>query len=135
VGSEIAKIIFKEVNKELYPPSRVAEKVEAAGFPAFQVQDHRQLWKSGTRKRPERPMSVSATAASGAGLIEGQPKFCSIARERAPDVDGGALQLPLALLRRAIEISEHPCFMYASVTSVERTSSTLPKARQHDAKC
>lgn len=42
----IEKIIFKEVNKDRYPPGKVVEKVRAAGFPKFRMHDHTQLWKS-----------------------------------------------------------------------------------------
>lgn len=44
-ADEIEKIIFKEVNKDRYPPGKVVEKVQAAGFPKFRMHDHTQLWK------------------------------------------------------------------------------------------
>ena len=44
-ADEIEKIIFKEVNKNRYPPGRVLEKVQAAGFPNFSMHDHTMLWK------------------------------------------------------------------------------------------
>ncbi len=44
-ADEIEKIIFKEVNKDRYPPGRVVDKVVAAGFPKFRMHDHTQLWK------------------------------------------------------------------------------------------
>ena len=45
-AGEIEKIIFKEVNKDRYPPGKVAEMVKAAGFPRFRLYDHTQLWKN-----------------------------------------------------------------------------------------
>lgn len=44
-AGEIEKIIFKEVNKDRYPPGKVVEKIQAAGFPNFRMHDHTQLWK------------------------------------------------------------------------------------------
>lgn len=44
-AGEIEKIIFKEVNKNRYPPGKVVEKAQAAGFPNFSMHDHTQLWK------------------------------------------------------------------------------------------
>jgi hypothetical protein len=44
-AGEIEKIIFKEVNKTRYPPGKVVEKVQAAGFPKFGMHEHTQLWK------------------------------------------------------------------------------------------
>ncbi|MEM9170343.1 MAG: DUF3644 domain-containing protein [Pseudomonadota bacterium] len=44
-ADEIEKIIFKEVNKDRYPPGKVVERVQAAGFPKFRMHDHTQLWK------------------------------------------------------------------------------------------
>ena len=41
----IEKFIFKEVNKDRYPPGKVVEKVQAAGFPGFRMHYHTQLWK------------------------------------------------------------------------------------------
>lgn len=46
MADEVEKIIFKEVNKERYPPGRVVERVQAAGFPRFRMHDHTWLWKS-----------------------------------------------------------------------------------------
>lgn len=45
-AAEIEKIILKEVHKVRYPPSKVVEKVQAAGFPNFSMHDHTKLWKS-----------------------------------------------------------------------------------------
>jgi hypothetical protein len=45
-AAEIEKIILKEVHKVRYPPSKVVEKVQAAGFPNFGMHDHTKLWKS-----------------------------------------------------------------------------------------
>lgn len=45
-AGEIEKIIFKEVNKERYPPGRVVEKVRARGFPKFRLHDHTLLWQA-----------------------------------------------------------------------------------------
>ncbi|WP_458792290.1 DUF3644 domain-containing protein [Yoonia sp. MH D7] len=45
VAGEIEKIIFKEVNRERYPPGKVVEKAQAAGFPEFRMHDHTLLWK------------------------------------------------------------------------------------------
>lgn len=42
---EIEKIIFKEVNKVRFPPSKVVEKVQAAGYRKFRVHHHTDLWK------------------------------------------------------------------------------------------
>lgn len=44
-ADEIEKIIFKEVNKDRYPPGKVVEKVQGWGFPKFGMHDHTQLWK------------------------------------------------------------------------------------------
>lgn len=44
-AGEIEKIIFKEVNKNRYPPGKLVEKIQAAGFPKFSMHDHTQLWK------------------------------------------------------------------------------------------
>ncbi len=44
-ADEIEKIIFKEVNKDRYPPGKVVEKVQGWGFPKFRMHDHTQLWK------------------------------------------------------------------------------------------
>lgn len=44
-ADEIEKIIFKEVNKDRYPPGKVVEKVQVAGYPKFRIHDHTQLWK------------------------------------------------------------------------------------------
>ena len=44
-AGEIERIILKEVNKERYPPGKVVNKVNAAGFPRFRIQDHTDLWK------------------------------------------------------------------------------------------
>ncbi|SNX74380.1 uncharacterized protein DUF3644 [Cereibacter ovatus] len=44
-AGEIERIILKEVNKERYPPGKVVNKVSAAGFPRFRIQDHTDLWK------------------------------------------------------------------------------------------
>lgn len=50
-AGEIEKIIFKEVNKNRYPPGKVVEKVQAAGFPKFSMHDHTQLWKKRDAKK------------------------------------------------------------------------------------
>lgn len=44
-AGEIEKIIFKEVNKDRYPPGKVVDKVQAAGFTKFGMHAHTQLWK------------------------------------------------------------------------------------------
>ena len=44
-AEEIEKIIFKSVNKKRYPPGKVVEKVQAAGYPRFWMHQHTQLWK------------------------------------------------------------------------------------------
>ncbi|MFZ3584939.1 hypothetical protein ACOI1H_22735, partial [Loktanella sp. DJP18] len=44
-AGEIEKIILKEVNKTRYPPGKVVEKVQAAGFPKFKIHQHTQLWQ------------------------------------------------------------------------------------------
>lgn len=44
-AAEIEKIIFKEVNKNRYPPKKFIEKVQALGFPKFRQHDHTALWK------------------------------------------------------------------------------------------
>lgn len=50
-AEEIEKIIFKSVNKKRYPPGKVVEKVQAAGYPKFGMHQHTQLWKQlDTRK-------------------------------------------------------------------------------------
>lgn len=47
----IENIILKEVNKDRYPPGKVVEKVQAAGFPKFRLHDHTQLWKTRDAKK------------------------------------------------------------------------------------
>lgn len=44
-AEEIQQIIFREVNKNRYPPGKVVKKAQAAGFPNFSIYDHTQLWK------------------------------------------------------------------------------------------
>lgn len=51
-AGEISKIILKEVNKDRYPPNKVVEKIQAAGFPKFRMHDHTQLWKQFDAKKP-----------------------------------------------------------------------------------
>lgn len=51
-AGEIGKIIFKEVNKDRYPPNKVVEKIQAAGFTKFRLHDHTQLWKRLDAKNP-----------------------------------------------------------------------------------
>ncbi|QUS37398.1 DUF3644 domain-containing protein [Falsirhodobacter algicola] len=51
-AGEISKIILKEVNKDRYPPKKVVEKMQAAGFPKFRMHDHTQLWKQLDAKNP-----------------------------------------------------------------------------------
>ena len=51
-AGEISKIILKEVNKDRYPPTKVVEKIQAAGFPKFRMHDHMQLWKKLDAKNP-----------------------------------------------------------------------------------
>ena len=51
-AGEISKIILKEVNKDRYPPNKVVEKMQAAGFPKFRMHDHTQLWKQFDAKKP-----------------------------------------------------------------------------------
>lgn len=46
MAGEIEKVILKEVNKERYPPGKVVEKVQSAGFENFRMHDHTQLWKA-----------------------------------------------------------------------------------------
>ena len=48
---EIEKIIFKEVNKNRYPPGKIVEKVQVVGFPNFSMHDHIQLWKTRDAKK------------------------------------------------------------------------------------
>lgn len=50
-AGEIEKIIFKEVNKNRYPPGKVVEKVQAAGFPKFSMHHHTQLWQKRDAKK------------------------------------------------------------------------------------
>lgn len=50
-AGEIEKIIFKEVNKNRYLPSKVVEKVQAAGFPKFRLHEHTLLWKARDAKK------------------------------------------------------------------------------------
>ncbi|MDP3341200.1 DUF3644 domain-containing protein [Frigidibacter sp.] len=45
-AGEIEKIILKEVNKNRYPPAKVVQKVQEAGFPKFSLHHHTQLWKT-----------------------------------------------------------------------------------------
>ena len=45
VADEIEKIIFKEVNRERYPPGKVVERAQSAGFSELRMHDHTQLWK------------------------------------------------------------------------------------------
>lgn len=51
-AGEISKVILKEVNKDRYPPNKVVEKMQAAGFPKFRMHDHTQLWKQLDAKNP-----------------------------------------------------------------------------------
>lgn len=51
-AGEISKIILKEVNKDRYPPNKVVEKMQAAGFTKFRLHDHTQLWKQLGAKNP-----------------------------------------------------------------------------------
>nr|WP_206611543.1 DUF3644 domain-containing protein [Falsirhodobacter deserti] len=51
-AGEISKIILKEVNKDRYPPNKVVEKMQAAGFQKFRMHDHTQLWKQFDAKNP-----------------------------------------------------------------------------------
>ena len=44
-AAEIERIIFKLVNRKRYPPGKVVEKVQAAGYPNFGMYQHTQLWK------------------------------------------------------------------------------------------
>lgn len=44
-AEEVGQIVFKEVNQKRYPPSEVVAKVQAAGFPNFNMHDHTQLWQ------------------------------------------------------------------------------------------
>jgi hypothetical protein len=50
-AGEIENIIFKEVNKDRYPPGKIVDKIKAAGFPKFRVHDHTQLWKKLAAKK------------------------------------------------------------------------------------
>ncbi len=45
-ADEIEKVIFKEVHKHRFTPSKVVAKVQAAGFPKFMLKDHTELWKA-----------------------------------------------------------------------------------------
>lgn len=51
-ADEIEKIILKEVNKARFPPSKVVEKVNDAGFPNFKLRDHTILWRDLDAKNP-----------------------------------------------------------------------------------
>lgn len=51
-ANEIEKIIMKEVNKARFPPGKVVEKVNAAGFPNFKMHDHTVLWRDLDGKNP-----------------------------------------------------------------------------------
>lgn len=51
-ANEAAKIILKEVNKTRFPPRKVVEKVNAAGFPNFKMRDHTALWQGLDGKNP-----------------------------------------------------------------------------------
>jgi len=51
-ANEIEKIILKEVNKARFPPGKVVEKVNAAGFPNFKMHDHTVLWQDLDGKNP-----------------------------------------------------------------------------------
>ncbi|WP_200898295.1 DUF3644 domain-containing protein [Gluconobacter oxydans] len=53
-AEEIEKIIFKEVNKNRYPPGKVVEKVQAAGFASFNIHDHTLLWKKLDAKKEDK---------------------------------------------------------------------------------
>lgn len=53
-AGEIERIIFKEVNKNRYPPGKVVEKVQAAGFPNFKLHDHTRIWQALDAKREEK---------------------------------------------------------------------------------
>lgn len=53
-AADIEKIILKEVNRERYPPTKVVERVQCAGFPKFTIQDHTQLWKKRDAKNPSK---------------------------------------------------------------------------------
>lgn len=53
-SEEIGKIIFKEVNKERYPPKKVVEKINAEGFVNFKMQDHTKLWQQLDAKKLEK---------------------------------------------------------------------------------
>ena len=44
-AEEIEKIIFKSVNKKRYPPGKVVERVQAAGYRKFGMHQHTQFWK------------------------------------------------------------------------------------------
>ncbi|SOB89486.1 hypothetical protein SAMN05877809_10116 [Rhodobacter sp. JA431] len=35
-----------------YPPNKVVEQMQAAGFPHFRMHDHTQLWKQLDAKKP-----------------------------------------------------------------------------------
>lgn len=51
-AADIEKIILKEVNRERYPPTKVVERVQRAGFPKFSVRDHTKLWQTLDAKNP-----------------------------------------------------------------------------------
>ena len=51
-AADIEKIILKEVNRERYPPTKVVERVQCAGFPKFTIQDHTRFWKERDAKNP-----------------------------------------------------------------------------------
>lgn len=51
-AGEIEKIILKEVHKARFPPGKVVEKVQAAGFPNFNMHEHTVLWKELDGKNP-----------------------------------------------------------------------------------
>lgn len=51
-AGEIEKIILKEVNKARFPPGKIVEKVQAAGFPNFNMRDHTMLWKELDARNP-----------------------------------------------------------------------------------
>ncbi|MGY4748281.1 DUF3644 domain-containing protein [Pannonibacter sp. Q-1] len=44
-AAEIERIIFKDVNKSRYIPSKVVEKVKSAGYPRFRLYHHTKLWQ------------------------------------------------------------------------------------------